>query len=206
MLNKILEAASGYWFEAITSAALMVTGWLLGVWRARQQWQERNFLERLNISLNMLHDGRLQIRTLAEKPLEDVFGNPEALTRLQRAIKKTTTDRPVPPLAQADVWPLLNCILNVISEQFSAGYLRRDLGYPVKSATYLLCLTCERAPEIRTSKIRAMVMQKATLLNLPSDEPQYEQPSHAIRFRTLRQLAALYRDDPRSFLEVELSV
>lgn len=202
----IAGGLSQYWFEATVSAGCIGIGWLVGFWRARQQWKARSFFERINISLNMLHDGKLLIRTLAERPLEDVFVNPLALTLIQRAIQKTTESNPIPPLSDEDFWPILNCVLNVISEKFSDGYIRKDLGYSMKSDNYLICLTCERSPEIRTNKIRAMVMKKSVLLDLPAHEPQYEQPSHRIRFRTLQQLAALYRHDPHQFLDIEFSL
>lgn len=206
MWNAILAAIGEHWLEAIASAGFMTVGWLLGFWRARQQWKEREFLERINISLNMIYEGKLLIRTLTEKPLEEVFINPTAISKIQRAIKKTTEDNPIPPLAKEDFWLVLNCILNIISEKFSDGYIRRDLGHPVKTAVYLICLTCERSSEMRTSKIRAMLFKKSLLLHLPEEEPEYEQPSHRIRFRTLKQLADIYRKDSRQFLEVEFSL
>ncbi len=206
MWNAFLTAAGNYWLEAAASIGCIVVGWLLGFWRARRQWQQREFLERINVSLNMIHDGKLLIRTLAEKSLEEVFVNPTAITKLQRAVKKTTEDNPIPSLAEEDFWPVLNCVLNIISEKFSAGYIRRDLGYPIKTAVYLMCLTCERSSEMRTRKIRAMLIKKSLLLNLPEENPEYEQPSHWVRFQTLKQLADLYREDSRKFLEIELSV
>ncbi len=202
---QIILTLKEYWSEALASLGSLLAGWLFGYWRARQQWRQREFLTRLNISLNTLHEGKLFIRTLAEMSLEAVFPNPAAVTRLRQAIQKTTADNPIPPLSEEDFWPVLNCVLNVISEKFSDGYIRKDLGYPVKTAKYLICLTRERAAEMRTSKIRAMVIQKATLLNLPEHEPEYEQPSHSVRFRTLKQLAALYQQNSRQFLEVEFS-
>lgn len=204
--HQVLAALGDYWLEAVVSIGFILLGWFLGFWRARQQWKARSFLERINISLNMVHDGKLLIRTLAERPIEEVFINPAAISKIQRAIKKTTEDNPIPPLAREDFWPILNRILNVISEHFGAGYIRKDLGYPVKTEEYLFCLTYERASEMRTSKIRAMLFKKSLLLNLPEEEPEYEQPSHRIRFRTLKQLAVIYRKTPQSFLEVELSL
>jgi hypothetical protein len=203
--HLLVTAIGNYWLEGSLTLGSLVAGWLIGWWRARQQWQEKEFLTRLSISLNMIHDGKLLIRTLAEKSLEEVIHNPAAIAKLQQAIKQTTEDNPIPPLAEDDFWHILNCVLNVISEKFSDGYIRQDLGYQVKMAQYLICLTRERAAEMRTSKIRAMVFQKSLLLNLPEQEPQYEQPSHRIRFRTLKQLAELYRQDNRQFLEVEFS-
>lgn len=206
IIDIIAGGLSQYWFEATVSAGLVGSGWIVGVWRARRQWAQKTFFEQINISLNMLHDGTLLIRTLAEKPLAQVFPNAVAIANILQAIKKTTETNPIVPLSEEDFWPVLNCILNVISEQFGAGYLRKDLGYPLKSDQYLICLTCERSPQIRTNKIRAMVVKKSALLDLPQQAPRYEQPSHHIRFRTLRQLAELYQENPGQFLEIELSL
>lgn len=206
LFNQILAGIGEYWVEATASAGFMTIGWLFGFWRARRKWQQKEFLERINISLNMIRDGKLLIRTLAEKSLEEVFINPAAIAKLQAAIKKTTGSNPIPPLAKDDFWPILNCVLNVISEKFSAGYIRKDLGYPMKSAVYLICLTRERSAEMRTSKIRAMVIKKSLLLHLPEQEPDYEQPTHRIRFQTLKQLANLYQSDSEQFLEIEFSL
>jgi hypothetical protein len=206
LLHAILSGLMNYWFEASVSIVLVLSGWLGGFFRARNRWKRREFLEQINISFNMLHEGKLLLRTLAERPLEHVFTNAAALSALQQACNLTTETNPVPPLAKEDFWPILNCVLNVLSEQFSTGYIRRDLGYPVKSAAYLICLTRERAAAMRTNKIRALVIKKETLLNLPVQEPQYEHPTHNIRFKTLQQLAALYRSDPGQFVEIELSL
>lgn len=206
IVDLIAGGLSQYWFEATVSAGLVGSGWVVGVWRARRQWAQKTFFEHINISLNMFHDGKLLIRTLAEKPLAQVFPNAVAIANILQAIKKTTETNPIAPLSEQDFWPVLNCVLNVISEKFSDGYLRKDLGYPLKTDQYLICLTCERSPEIRTNKIRAMLVKKSVLLDLPQQEPFYEQPSHRIRFRTLQQLAGLYQENPRQFLEIELSL
>jgi hypothetical protein len=206
IIQAILSGIGNYWFEGSISIVLVLTGWVGGFFRARRQWKQREFLERLNISLNMLQDGKLLIRTLAEQPLDVVFPNMTAIQTLQQASKLTTETNPIPPLGKEDFWPILNCVLNVISEKFSDGYLRRDLGYPVKTAPYLMCLTRERSAVMRTSKIRAMVMKKSLLLNLPEKEPIYEQPSHRVRFQTLQQLAALYQRNPEQFVEIEFSL
>ncbi|MEJ7596025.1 MAG: hypothetical protein WKF77_31330 [Planctomycetaceae bacterium] len=48
---------------------------MIGRWRAAQSWQKREFFNRLNISLNSLHDGKLLIRTVLEKTCEDILLN-----------------------------------------------------------------------------------------------------------------------------------
>ena len=60
-------------------AATTVGSFVLGRWwgkrRARRQWERKSFLDRLNVSLNQFNDGKLQIRTLMERSLEQVFQN-----------------------------------------------------------------------------------------------------------------------------------
>jgi len=205
-LEFVWAGLLNYWFEAAVSIVLILSGWLGGSLRARRHWRHREFTEQLNISLNMLKEGRLLIRTLAEHPLPQIFTNRAALGVLHRACQEATEDNPLLPLPVADRWAILNCILNAISEEFSLGYIRQDLGHPVITATYLICLTRERDAALRTQKLRAMVIRKDTLLALPAQEPVYEAPQHQIRFRTLQRLAVAYRQDPGQFLAIELSL
>src|SRR5690606_30869704 len=101
-------------------------------------------------------------------------------------------------------WYYLNPLLNELSEQFAAGLIKRDLGLPVTSATYLVALTCECAGEIRMRKVRAMVIQKTALENLPTEAPSLTASSHSTRWTTLNQLAAEWKARPWKFIEVEL--
>jgi hypothetical protein len=101
---------------------------------------------------------------------------------------------------------LLNAVLNEVAERFSAGELRRDLDIPVRTQKYLICLTRERAGEMKTHKVRAMLIRKELLLNLPEQMPQLESPNHATRFRTLQKMAQVYNSDPQQFLELEISL
>jgi hypothetical protein len=70
----------------------------------------------------------------------------------------------------------------------------------------VMCLTSESAGEVRTRKIRAMMIQKDLLLNLPKDEPKFENPTHATRWKTLQYLAAQFQKTPYKFREVEICV
>jgi hypothetical protein len=97
-------------------------------------------------------------------------------------------------------------VLNEMAEKFAVGELKRDLGRPVESATYLVCLTSEAAGSIRTRKIRAMTVRKDVLTNLPAEPPAFERPWHNNRWDTLKILAEQYKANPEQFMEVELSV
>lgn len=204
LLDAVFEYLNQHWARFLTAAVALAVGWFLGRWRARAQWKKKEFLDRLNVSLNSIEDGRLLIRTVIEKSCEDVFLNDVAAARVVAAAKQTSESDPILPLPKDDYWYYLNQVLNEVSEKFAEGQLRRDAGLPVRRADYLLCLTCEVAGEMRTRKVRAMLVRKGLLTNLPAVEPKYESPTHTTRWRTLRQLAAIFEKEPVKFMAVEL--
>jgi hypothetical protein len=96
--------------------------------------------------------------------------------------------------------------LNELSEKFGEGQIRRDMNLQVTAATYLICLTSESAGEVRTRKIRAMLIQKELLEKLPESEPKLESPNHATRWVTLKYLAKEFQVNPHKFRAVEICV
>jgi hypothetical protein len=216
MFAQFLEAITKFiddnWMKLVTGMALMLVGWYFGKRKAHSDWLKHEFLHRLNVSLNlMIPDASgqghlLQIRTVLEKTCEDIFLNSVASDAVEKAARHTTAENPLLPLPQKDYWYYLNSILNEVAEKFALGEIRRDLGLPVTRGKYLICLTCECAGEMRTRKIRAMVIQKRYLENLPTAVPVLEHASHTTRWETLRTLAAEYKKNPWQFLEIELSV
>jgi len=205
-LKTVSDYIQQHWLKAVTAAVFLGIGWLFGKYRARQQWEKKEFLDRLNISLNTIADGKLLIRTLAEMPCEEVFLNSVAVKRLLAAAGKTTEADPIVPFAKDDYWYYLNSVLNEISEQFALGLLKRDMGVDVRKETYVLCITNECAGDLRTRKIRAMVIKKSLLTGLPEKPPAFESPNHHTRWKTLGQLAAAYEKDRFRFLEMEICV
>ena len=177
--------------------------WLAGR-KARIRWRDRDFLDRLNVSLTTVRDGVLRIRTLIEAPCEDIFLNPAAAKAVVDFAKQTTAADPLLPIPEDDCWFYLNAVLNEVSERFAAGQLARDMGLPVETETYLLCLTCERAGAVRTQKVRCMVVRKSLLTDLPEEAPRFESPNHQTRWDTLRQLAGVHAASPGRFLEMEI--
>lgn len=182
----------------------LLVGSLWGRWRAWRRWTRRDFLDRINLSLNTIVDGRLLIRTLQESSLLEVFLNPAAVELVRKAAAKTTEKDPLLPLAKGDAWFLLNAVLNELSERFAVAQLRRDQGQAVTMTRYLIALTRERSGEVRTQKVRAMIVQKALLENLPAERPQLEQANHSVRWETLRAMARVHREAPERLLEVEI--
>lgn len=205
-IEAVREFLRDHWTQIVPVIASALVGWWFGKRRARKAWQKREFLDRLNISLTTIKDGRLMIRTLLEKRCEEVFLNAVASEAVIRSAHQTTTANPLLPLPDDDYWFYLNSVLNELAEKFAEGSLRRDLGQPVTCGRYLLCLTSEAAGTARTRKIRSLVVQKSLLQKLPADAPQFEAASHSTRWTTLQQLAALYSQAPGRFLDVELCV
>lgn len=192
--------------KLLAAAVFTVIGWGIGRWRAKRAWRNRDFLNRLNFSLNLLVDGKLLIRTLMEKSCDEVFLNQSATEAVLASAKRTTAENPLLPLPKDDTWYFLNQILNELAEKFAAAPLKRDLKLPVTTAIYLVCLTSESAGAIRTHKIRAMIIRKDQLLSLPQETPQFESPHHITRWETLRIMQAKYTSEPQQFLELELGI
>ena len=192
--------------KLITGLILMALGWYLGHRRASADWKSQEFFDRLNMSLNSIQEGTLKIRTLGEKRCEEVFLNSKAAELVQKIARKTTAKDPILPIPSEENWFFLNSILNDLSEQFAEGFLKADMGAHVTSAVYLIALTCEAEGEMKTRKIRAMVIRKSLLTNLPAEMPKLESPRHITRWSTLQFLAAEYQRRPERFKEVELAV
>ena len=206
LVQTLFDYVKDHAVKLITGLVLMAIGWYLGHRRASADWKKQEFLDRLNLSLNSIDDGTLKIRTLSEKRCEEVFLNSAAAETVKKVARKTTGANPILPIPVTENWYYLNAVLNDVSEQFAAGFLKRDMGGKVTSATYLIVLTCEAEGEMKTRKIRAMVIQKSLLGNLPIEMPTLQSPHHETRWKTLQFLAAEYLRDPARFLEVELAV
>lgn len=192
--------------KVLTGLVLMGVGWYFGNRKARHNWRRREFFDRLNISLNTIRDGKLMLRTLVEKRVDDIYLNSAATAEVIRAAQKTTPLDSTLPLAQNDYWYYLNPILNELSERFAAGLLKQDQGAKGTSARYVVALTSETAGDLRMRKLRAMVIQRSILENLPEEQPALEAPHHHIRWTTLKQLASEWSQRPWKFIEVELCV
>ena len=206
LAHDVWQFLRSHWAGALWSLLILIVGTWWGKRRARHEWANKRFLDRLNFSLNTIRDGTLQIRTLAEMNGRDVFLNDVAVERVIEATARTTATNPLLPLARDERWYYLNAVLNEVSERFAVGFVKRDMGIPVETRSYLICLTYESAGELKTRKVRAMVIQKSVLTNLPAEPPRFERPHHATRYQTLQQLAAAYASDPTEFLDVELSI
>ena len=206
MLETLLVNLREHGIKYLLTAGFGAIAWWLGNRRARASWRKREFGDRLNVSLNIVADGRLLIRTLLEKSCQAVFLNSAAVDTVLASSKKTTAADPLLPLPQEDYWYFLNAVLNEVSEKFAEGQLKRDLGMPVTAGQYLMCLTYESAGQLKTRKVRAMVIQKSVLLGLPVEPPKFTSEHHITRWETLQRMKAAYGVKPWQFVEVEICV
>lgn len=206
ILKVLLAEVQQHIAKIVVGLVLMAAGGFFGYRRARANWQKREFYDRLNFSLNYIENGTLRLRTLSENQCDVIFLNKAATEAVLKASKATTEANPILPLPEKDYWYYLNSVLNELSEKYSEGHLKKAQGVPVSTAVYLICLTCESAADLRMRKVRAMVIQKALLLALPTTQPTLEKPHHHIRWKTLKTMADEYQKRPWQFLELELSV
>ena len=194
--------------SVLTSLAAFVFGRYYGRWKARREWESKEFLNRVIISLNIFSDGTLKIRTVLERSIEEVFLNPIAIEKIQAAVKLCTPDNPILPIPKDDRWYLLNFVLNSVAEHFIAGQLKLDAGQPVTVLRYALFLTCEVVGDERIRKVRAMLVRRDVLDDFPYAEtmPKLENPWHEDRIKTLRRAAAMLKAEPDNFLMLETCV
>ncbi len=177
------------WLKAAVPLLSLLAGWYgkrLVDWF---RWRRKQFLHRILVSLNDLHDGRLLLRTVFERSLEEVFLNAYAVSIVANAAGKTTAENPLLPLPEGETWHIMTAVLNAIAEEYHAGAVARNLGMPVVVGTYVFCLTHEKADDIKQSKIRVQLIREDTLRNLPAQPPAFESPHHAARFVTLQAMA-----------------
>jgi len=201
---SLIDYLRGNWPELVWIVAAAGIATYVAARRSRSQWLKHEFLDRMNVSLTRIEDGKLRIRTILEMDCRDIFLNASAAKTVVALAKQTTPDDPILPIPQEDCWQYLNAVLNEISERFAAGQIKRDLGLPVECGQYLLCLTCERSGPVRTQKVRGMLVRKSLLTALPEETPTFESESHSVRWRTLQQLAAQYAQRPFRFIELEI--
>jgi hypothetical protein len=191
-------------FDVVSGVGLLVCGWFVGRWRTTRQWASQEFFARLHISLTLIRDGRLSIRTLGERSCIDVFGNSEAARAIADAARRTPHDDPLLDLPREGYWSFLNSVVNELSSLCAQGFIADDLGATVRRGSYIVCLTCERGADVRTRKVRAILVRKEVLFALPESMPSLDREQDVVRWRTLQSLAADYPKRPWRYVEVEL--
>jgi hypothetical protein len=144
------------------------------------------------------------MRTLLEKPAHEVWLNEYGVRTVLAAAQRTTAEQPFVLLADPRDRDFANrAVLNRLSERFAPAYLAAALGLPVRAAPFRFAITCEKYEEIRTLKLRVLVVAEQTLTELfgaGDGAAQVEAPGVVLQARltTLRGLYALYLRDKAS--------
>ena len=181
-----------------TGLTLIVTwGTLLWVYLGkRSDWSRKQFLDQVNFSLNLVVDGQLVMRTLVEMPAQEVWLNDLGVGQVRNAAKRTTPDQPFIDLEKPEDMDFANrAVLNVLSEEFAEAYLAQSLGLPVKFETYRFAITMERYDDIRTLKMRVLLVKESELeaLFVPEGCPvTAKNQQYASRLKTLQQMHTLH--------------
>lgn len=203
---------SGFWEQILGALAILTLGWLWGRWLSTSAWKKKEFKNRILLSLNSLTTDEqgntfLRLRTLFEREMEDIFHNRIMVALVKQGIKDVQVGDPILKFPKEDAWYVLNAVLNKISEQFSTGGLRKDMGMPVTTKWYTFCLTFEIEGAIRMQKPRIMMIERDKLINFPaSDDIRVESEKHLIRIQTLRTLQRKRQTNPHLFMDIELSM
>jgi hypothetical protein len=189
------------------------------IWyKARAKWRSKQFIHVMNFSLNDVRNNALHLRTLFEDTAEVVLGSHVAADQLIAAANETTNGKPFVSMPSDDDWTFtLRACLTVLSEKSAHVYIAQAVGLPVKSATFVFGITCEKEEAVRTRKIRVLLIAKSLLEKhfVPGapespDGFQLEHPLHRLRIDTLKRLGELYTSkDPaesRKVRTVELGV
>ena len=203
-------------------ALLIITWSVIGiVWiRRRYDWQHRRFTQQVNFSLTtpVERDGSptLLLRTLLEDSAAHVWLNEFGVSRVLKAARLTTREMPFLRIAEArDRDLVMIAVLNVLSERFSDAFVARAVGIPIKTDVFSYGLTWERYGEMKTQKLRVILIKRTDLESLFGEgsgkrEIGVVQESHRPRIETLRRMyelsTASNADDRDMIREVELGI
>jgi len=184
--------------QHVGTVGLLVTwGGILWVYlRKRADWRRKQFLTQVNFSLNFVSDGRMAMRTLMESTTREVWLNDLGVKKVARAAAKTTRDQPFVGLDDpADMDFVYRAVLNVLSEKFAEAYLAETLGLPVVAKEYLFAVTFERYSDIRTFKLRVLLVSEADMDAHFGPGGKVELPSdiYKARLKTMRAMYDLHK-------------
>ena len=189
-----------HWELALLAATWSVIGLLAG--KRRYDWRRRRFTQQVNFSLNTLVEANgactLLLRTLLEESATRVWINDYGVGRVLRAARRTTVEEPflqIPEALDRDL--VMIAVLNVLSERFSDAFVARALGVPAKTDSFLYGLTWERYGEMKTQKLRVIVIKRSDLQRMFGDPVDKQdvgvvEESHRPRISTLRHMFKLW--------------
>lgn len=171
----------------------------------RSDWSRKQFLSQVNFSLNYVSAGRLVMRTLVEVSAQSVWMNDLGVRTVRRAASRTTTHQPFVKLDdEADMNFVYRAVLNVLSEKFADSFLAESMGLPVETSEYWFAITMERYSDIRTLKLRVLLVATRDLETVFASNPPeghgvtVHNDLYRSRLRTLQAMHDLHRraDEP----------
>jgi hypothetical protein len=178
--------------------ALAITWVGIGLvwWQRRTSWLRKEFTSQVNFSLNYIADNCLVMRTLLETTAQKVILNELGVKLLTSAAAKTTESDPFIRLADSKDRDFINrAVLNVLSERFAETFVAAALGVPVKSGKFCFAITCEKYADIRTLKVRVLLIEESTLQRFAPEGDGETLKLADPKFRDrIRSLEAMYKE------------
>jgi hypothetical protein len=168
--------------EGAVVTTMAAKAWWL--YRCLRPGAEKYFQGRVNVSLNMLKPvnaghtfdagglktgqpaDRVDMRTLHECALEDMFSDQEVQRKLKSWAERTTKENPFVLVPKDD--PLVkdtrltDQMKNRLSSMFAQSYLQQDLGSHVVEKRYVFALTNE-VTESAAKKFRVLLVREDSL-------------------------------------------
>lgn len=183
--------------------ALLVTwvGIAIVWYRRRTEWRRKQFLSQVNFSLNYVVNNTLVMRTLLETAAQQVWLNDYGVKAVFAAAAKATIEHPFIVLDDPKDQEFINrAVLNTLSERFASTFVAAALGAPVRSGSFCFAITCEKYEEIRTLKLRVLIIEENTLKEMfgpagKGNELQVTNPVYRARLKTLQAIHDMYVKD-----------
>lgn len=208
MIDTIVLWVSENWIKFLSFLTFLTV--IPAYLRARYLWRKRQFLTRINFSLNFMDGNTLRFRTIRENDVAHaLLNNAHAIRTLLRAAR---ADRPGAFLLfddKEEAWTILTTLLNELSSQLAEGYFARSMGLPTRSEWYKIGLTCEKHGDLKSTKIRVMLVPRKMLEVIDQlTDVQFEAKHHHIRLTTLREMAEIAKDEKlrHNLMDIEVSI
>jgi hypothetical protein len=169
--------------------------------RRRSAWLHKRFHDQVNFSLNYVSGNALVVRTLLETRTNAVWLNDFGVGMVLAAARRTTAKQPFLLLADpADMDFVNRAVKNMLSERFAPTFVAEALGVPVRTANFIFGVTFERYDDMRTLKLRVLIIEEQALLKHFSpdgdcDRLEVDHPVFKARLQTLKALHNRYVED-----------
>ncbi len=196
IIADVAEIFNSYVVSTITIfIATTITGFTL-FWRERKEWRNAHFESRINISLNLVFNNKLHIRTVNEREVKNVILSVYARKLLKKSVNKTTLEEPFLKFeTESDAWMVYNEIINAISGIYGMQLLANAGSDDYKENRFLIALTWEHDSDITIQKLRVMMVTAETLEKLSEPDISLESSFHKARIGTLLKMREQFKDN-----------